>query len=182
MVDELISILNNEARVRLRVNDGPIDILSDVGNTKLLPPTITEVDVVKDHSSARIERAASEQARQPGVVDCHIAKGEVFERHFRVGITRYERVKHAAWVFAAAFRAWLVLLLRTDVNGPPGWAVHLDVFVSDITHHASFRWSDHSILIRVVLDVDALEWMIHFAVFKSNVTNARSLTIIVGHH
>lgn len=178
----MISIIGNEARVGLRVNDGPIDILSDVGNTKLLPPAIMEVDVVKDHSSARIERAASEQARQPGVVDCHIAKGEVFERHFRVGITRYERVKHAARVFAAAFRAWLVLLLRTDVNGPPGWAVHLDVFVSDVTHRASFSWSDRSLHIRVVLDVDTLEWMVHFAVFECNVTNASSLTIIVRDH
>ena len=73
------------------------------------------------------------------------------------------------------------MLLRTDVNGPPMWAVHLDVFISDVTHHAPFSWSNRSLHIRVVLDVDALEWMIYFAVLKGHVTNASSLTIMRDH-
>jgi len=97
--DKLISILSDEAWVWLRVYDSPINIFCNPCDTQLLPPTLVEIDVVKHHSSAGVQRATPEKGWQPSVVNCHVAKSEVYERHLGVGITRHEGIQNAAWAF-----------------------------------------------------------------------------------
>ena len=58
-----------------------------------------------------------------------------------------------------------MLLLRTDVDRPPDWFVHHDVFVSDSSNEPITNIS------RVRLDVDTLQRHVHDDVFECNVSD-----------
>ena len=68
--------------------------------------------------------------------------------------------------------AWLLLLLRSDVDAPPDWPVNLEVVVKDVSDFTT-RARDHGFCLTwVVLDVDRFEGMVHFDVHELNISNA----------
>ena len=56
----------------------------------------------------------------------------------------------------------------------------LDVFIGDVVNHATLSWSYHAMLVRIVLDVNAFEWMEHFAVLESHVAHTRLQRFAMG--
>lgn len=91
----------------------------------------------------------------------------------RLGRTTAKRVKHATWPGTVR----LFLLLGTDVDAPPDWHPNLKVLVKNVFNGASSSWCVNSQLLIfaicwICLDIDGLEWLVHFNVGKSDVANA----------
>ena len=79
-----------------------------------------------------------------------------------------ERVEQAAW--ASSMR--LVLLLRTDVNGPPNRFMHHDILVVDVSRFTARARKHRFCHTRVVLHIYRLEWVIERVVCEGDVADA----------
>jgi len=73
--------------------------------------------------------AADNARRQERVVNRDVAELDILEGNIGLGLAVDQRVEHAAGV-AALVR--LILLLRTDVDGPPKRAMDDKVLISDV--------------------------------------------------
>ena len=72
-VHETITVLSDKTGVGLRIRYSAIDIFCEVAKSEFLPPASIEIDIVKDHTSAWIELAASEDTWQQRIVNIDVA-------------------------------------------------------------------------------------------------------------
>ena len=116
-----------------RVRDGAFNVLSDVVKAKEAPPA-ARMHVLKDKASTLVSLMAAHNTwRQEIASRPHVVEHNVSEIDQRLGITRSQRVQHASRTAATR----LLLLLRTNVDGPPDGMVDLDVVVGDVLDHST---------------------------------------------
>lgn len=128
VANEAITFRLDHARLGARVLDLSVGVVDEVVGPDVAPPPIS-FDVVEDHLSAGVRRVAANDARwEDGVMDRDVLQSDVAHRDQGLSGTGHQWVEEAARVVRGA---GLVLLLGTDVDGPPDWLVDLEVFVVD---------------------------------------------------
>ena len=85
--------------------------------------------------------AADDARGQERVVNRDVAELDVFEGDVGLGLAGNQRVEHAAGVAA---RVRLVLLLGTNVDGPPERTMDDEVFIGDVGALTSLSWLQKS--------------------------------------
>ena len=147
-----------------------MNVLDDVAKMEPSPPAARDVNILEDHVGARVCLvAANDTWRQHGIIDLHIVESHVLDSDQFIGWAVDKRVQHASWVVAAV---WLMLLLGPNVDTPPERLVNLDVIVEDVRDFTTRAWQHRLSHARVVLDIDALEGVVHLAVQELNVFDA----------
>lgn len=92
--------------------------------------------ILEDKVCARVRFVAANDARewQEGAVLANISQGDVVHVDSGLRLTPTERVEEAARVVGGAR---LVLLLGSNIDGPPDRVVDLDVVVQDVSDLAA---------------------------------------------
>ncbi len=124
---------------------------------------VNEVDL-----SARIRNVTPQSDWiQQTFVDGNIFKGYVRQGDQRLCGTcssRIEGIYHAS----RSRSTWLPHLLWTEINCPPDWSIHCNVFVINI-------WDvTPSVDSRVCLDIDSLKRTFHLNISESNIPDTAS--------
>ena len=125
-------------------------------------------DVNQVDLSARIRNVAPQSDWiQETFMDGNIFKGNVSQGDQRLCGTCPSRIK-GIYHASRSRSSWLPHLLWTEINGPPDWSIHRNVFVIDI-------WDvSPSVDSWVRLDVDSLERTFHLNISESNIPDAAS--------
>jgi len=66
----------------------------------------------------------------------------------------------------------LLHLLRSNVDTPPDWVMHLNVLIDNVSDLTARSWEHGCRRAGVGLDIDTLEWMVHLAVHECHVVDA----------
>ena len=169
VANKAVSILSDETWDRLRVSDGSLDLVNEVVQVELAPPTVS-IDVVEDNARAWVVFVAENDARgKNSVVNLNVVQSDILDGNQLVRGAWRERVKQASGVVG---RAGLVLLLRSNIDCPPDGIVDLEVVIEDVRDFTA-RAGEHRIgLAWVVLNIDRLEGMVTLDVEELDVTHA----------
>ena len=105
-----------QARVRVDIVRGANCVLSDVAEAEGCKPA-SHVDVLKLDVAAGVRLVAPDYARwEDSISRPNVLESDVPDGHTGLGVALLDQwVEHAAW----AATVGLLLLLRTNVDGPP---------------------------------------------------------------
>ena len=124
--------LTVEMGVRQRVSNVTMYVLCDEAETKELPPATetSGMNIVPDKARAFICLIATNYTwREKTVMDPYIVQCDVVHRDDWLSLASTNWIGHASWTIVTS---WLFLLLGTDVDTPPDWAVYLNIGVEDV--------------------------------------------------
>ena len=130
---------------------------------------VGDLNILKSEISARVGRVASDDTRREHAsVDVNVAESDVSDSDSWLSVALlHERVEHAAW----AATVWLLLLLRSNVDGPPKRSLYSESIIEDVLNQAV------AISSWVCLYVDCLEGVLERDVAEGNVSDAVVLTV-----
>ena len=162
------SVFYDEGRFRFRICDSSNNILSDVAQTKPTPPT-SWLHVVKHESSARLcFIAAYDTWRQVISGLCYVTQRNICHFNERLSWTVAKWIKQTSISVAV----WLRLLLRSDVNTPPGWGINFYVFVGDVCNLSTWSGKHWSCSAWISLDIYSFEGMMQNWVLEGHIFDA----------
>ena len=161
--------LEQEARVRLALYGSAVSMLREVALVEEKAPPAMDFNVVENEASAGVRLAASDDSRrQQGSVCVYVTEGDVLDVHQWLCLTWHKWIKQATRI---VMMAWLILLLRPNVNGPPKRLHDFEILVDDVSDLTTRARRIRASTSSLCFDVNCLEWVVECAVAESHIVN-----------